>query len=85
VAVPTPDEIVMELPVAILPLPTLMVTAPPLVLPSPEARAKLLPLLVDDDPEVNRSPDMPAVHALLINMTTLPKLVAVPTPNKIVM
>ncbi len=52
VAVPTLDEMVMDLPKAVLPLPPSTVTAPPLVLPSPKARVKLLLLLVADNPEM---------------------------------
>ena len=50
VAVPTPDEIVMDPPKSVAPSPPSIFTDPPLVLPSPEARVKLPPLLVDDDP-----------------------------------
>jgi hypothetical protein len=145
VTVPLPNEVVMEPPKAILPSPPLIVTAPLLVLAFPEARVKLLPLLVNDDPEtidasppaapdkspaitlnaplilvlepteiamllsepdadkplpipkaplsptlavpvfINRSSDMPAVPALLVNMMMFPQLVAVPMPNEIVM
>jgi hypothetical protein len=52
VAMPTPDEVVMELPKAILSLLLSIVTAPPLVLPSPKARVKLPPLMVNDNPEM---------------------------------
>jgi hypothetical protein len=41
VAMPTPDEVMMEPPKAVLPLPPWIVIAPPLVLPSPKARVKL--------------------------------------------
>jgi hypothetical protein len=137
VAVPTPNEMVMEPPVAVLPLPPSIVTAHPLVLPSPKARVKLPSLLVADDPEMidalpavtlntspllvedpteiamlspepdadeplpisrapllpklavpvfnNRSFDTPAVPALLVNTAMLPQLVAMPTPDEIVM
>jgi hypothetical protein len=145
VAMPTPDEMVMEPPKAILPSPPLIVTAPPLVLPSSKARVKILLLLVDDNLETihssspaapdklpaitlndppmlmpepteiamlppepdadkplpiskvpllpmlavavfnNRSPKTPAVSALLVDTAMLPKLVAVPTPNEMVM
>ncbi len=145
VAVPTPNEMVMELPKAVLPLPQSIVTAPLFVLPSPKARVKLPLLLVDGDPEMinasppaapnelpvvtlstppmlvpdpteiamllpepdadkplpisraplsptfavpvfnNRSPNMPIVPALLINMAMLHKIVAMPTPNEMVM
>ncbi len=33
----------------------------------------------------NRSPDTPAVPALLVDTATLPELVAVPTPDEMVM
>jgi hypothetical protein len=57
VAVPMPDEMVMEPSEAVLPLLPLIVTAPLLMLPSPEARVKLLLLLVDDDQlMINASP-----------------------------
>jgi hypothetical protein len=52
VGMQTPNELVMEPPKAALPLHPSIVTAPPLVLPSPEARVKILPLLVDDNPEM---------------------------------
>jgi hypothetical protein len=67
VAVPTPDEVVMEPPEAVLPLGPTIVTAPLLVLPSPKARVKILLLLVDDDsetidPSTLAAPDMlPAI------------------------
>ncbi len=145
VAVPTPNEMVMELPEAVLPSPPSIVTAPLLVLPSPKARVKIPPLLVDGDPETisaslpagrgkspvvtpnappmlvpepteiamlppkpdkdkprpmpkvpllptlavpvfnDRSLNIPGVPALLFNTATLPKLVAMPTPNEMVM
>ncbi len=44
-AVPTPNEVMMEPPEAVLPLMSSIVTAPPLVLSSPEARVKILLLL----------------------------------------
>jgi hypothetical protein len=54
---PMPDEMVMEPPEAVLPSPPSIVTVPLLVLPSPKTRFKILPLLVDDDPEtINASP-----------------------------
>ena len=57
VAVSTPNEIVMETTKAVLPSLPLIVTAPLLMLPSPEARVKLLLLLVDDDQlMINASP-----------------------------
>jgi hypothetical protein len=46
VAMPTPNEMVMEPPKAVLPSPPMIVTAPLLVLPSPKARVKLPLLLV---------------------------------------
>jgi hypothetical protein len=46
VAVPMPNEMVMEPPKAILPSPPSIITATPVVLPSPVARVKLPPLLV---------------------------------------
>ncbi len=51
VAMPTPNEMVMEPPEAVLPSPPSAVTAPLLVLPSPKARVKIQPLMVDDNPE----------------------------------
>jgi hypothetical protein len=57
VAVPTPDEMVMEPPKAVLPFLPSIVTVPPLVLPSPKARVELPLLLVDDNPEtIDASP-----------------------------
>jgi hypothetical protein len=50
VALPTPNEIMMELLKALLPLAPTIVTSSLLVLPSPEARVKLPPLLVNDNP-----------------------------------
>jgi hypothetical protein len=48
---------VMEPSKAVLPLPPSIVTALPLMLPSPKARVKLLPLLVDEDQlMINASP-----------------------------
>ena len=46
---PTPNKIVMDPPKADVPSPLSIATAPPLVLPSPEARVKLPALLVDTD------------------------------------
>ena len=140
-----PDEMVMEPPKAALSSPPLIVTVPPLVLPSYKARVKLPLMLVDDNPEMidpsppaapdklqavtlnappmlvpepteiamlppkldadkpfpiskapllptlavpvlnDRSPNTTAVPALHVNMATLPELVAVPTPNEMVM
>jgi hypothetical protein len=51
VAVPMTNEMVTEPPKAVLLLPPLIVTAPPLVLPSPKAIVKIPPLLVADKPE----------------------------------
>jgi hypothetical protein len=82
VAVPKPNEMVIEPPEAVLPLPPSIVTAPPLVLPSPEARVKLLPLLVDDNPETvdGKNPAAPEMLSA-ITLSAHPMLVSEPTEN----
>jgi hypothetical protein len=80
VAVPTPDEKVMEPPKAILPSPPLIATVPPIVLPSPKARVKHLPLLVNDDPEtIDASPPAALDESPAITLDTPPMLVPEPT------
>jgi hypothetical protein len=147
VALPTPDEIVMEQPEAILPLVPAIVTAPPLcchllrpessschcwsmtiqkqwmhplwllaacnklpaftlnappmLVPEPTEIAMLPPKPDADKPLptpkvpllptlaipviISRSPNTAAVPALLVDSATLSKIVAVPTPNEMVM
>jgi hypothetical protein len=76
VAVPTLDELVMELPKAILPLPPSIVTAPPLVLPYPKARVKLPPLLVADNPEmIDSSPPAAPNKLPAFTLNTPPMLI----------
>ncbi len=80
VAVPTPNEIVMNLPEAILPLPPLIVATPPLVLPSPKARVKLMLLLVNDHPEMmDASPPAAPDKSAAIILNAPPMLVLEPT------
>ncbi len=84
VAVPTPNEMVMELPEAVLPLPPSIVTAPPLVLPSPEARVKLLPLLVADNQETfDTSPPAACDESPAVTLNAPP--MSVPEPTEIAM
>jgi hypothetical protein len=84
VAVPTPNEIMMEPPEAVLPLQPSIVTAPPLVLPTPKARVKILPLLVDDDPEIIDTSPPDALDKLpAVTLNASPILV--PEPTEIVM
>jgi hypothetical protein len=76
VAVPMPNEMVMEPSKAILLLPPSIVTAPLLVLPSPKARVKLLPLLVDDNPEmIDASPPAAPEELLAVTLNAPPMLV----------
>jgi hypothetical protein len=84
VAVPMPNEMVMEPPKAVLPSPPSIVTAPLLVLPSPEARVKLPPLLVDENPEtIDESP--PAAPAQLPAVTLNAPPMLVPESTEIAM
>jgi hypothetical protein len=84
VAVPMPNEVVMELPEAVISLLPLIVTAPTLVLPSPEARVKILLLLVDDNSETfDTSP--PAAPNKLPAITLNTPLMLVPEPTEIAM
>jgi hypothetical protein len=84
VAVPMPDEMVMEPPEAVLPLVPTTVTAPPLVLPSPKARVKLPSLLVNDGPEtIDASPLAATNESPAITLKDPPMLV--PEPAEIAM
>jgi hypothetical protein len=84
VAMPTPNEMVMEPPKAVLPLPPLIVTAPPLVLPFPEARVKLLLLLANDNPEtIDASPPAAPDKLPAVILDAPPMLV--PNPTEIAM
>jgi hypothetical protein len=82
VAMPTPNEMVMEPPEAVVPLLPLIVTAPLLVLPSPKARVKILLLLVNDNPEtIGASP--PDAPDKLPAVTLNPPPMSVPEPAEI--
>jgi hypothetical protein len=82
VAVPTPDEMVMELPEAVPPSPPSIVTDPLLMLPSPKARVMLLPLLVDDNPKViDASPPAAPHKSQAVKPNAPPMLVPEPTEN----
>jgi hypothetical protein len=85
VAMPAPDEMVMELPKAVLVTSSpSIITAPLLVLPSPKARVKIPPLLVDDDPEtINTS--LPAAPEEFPAITLNTPLMLVPEPTEIAM
>ena len=78
VDVPTPNEMVMEPPKALLPSPPSIATVPPLVLPSPGARVKLSLLLANDDPEtIDVSPLAALDKSPAITLNTPPMLVPV--------
>jgi hypothetical protein len=80
VTMPTPNEMVMEPPEAVLPLTPSIVTAPLLVLPSPEARVKIPLLLVDDDPEmIGASPPATTNKSPAFTLNAPPMLVPEPT------
>jgi hypothetical protein len=82
-------------------LPAITLNAPPMLVPEPTEIAMLTPKPDADKPLPmpkvpllptfagpvfnNRSPDTPAVHALLFDTATLPELVAMPTPDEMVM
>jgi hypothetical protein len=62
----------------------MIVTAPPLVLPSPKARVKLPPLLVNDNPEtIDASPPAAPNKLPAFTLNTPPMLV--PRPTEIAM
>jgi hypothetical protein len=77
---PMPSEMVMEPSEAILQLPPSIVTAPLLVLPSPKARVKILPLMVNDDPDtIDTSPPAAPDKLLTVTLNAPPMLVPEPT------
>jgi hypothetical protein len=84
VAVPTPNEMVMEPPEAVLPSPLSIVTAPLLVLPSPKAQVKLPPLLVGDNLEtIDASPPSAPTKLPVVTLNAPP--MTVPEPTEIAM
>jgi hypothetical protein len=80
VAMPTPNEMVTEPPKTIVPLPPSIVTAPLSVLPSSEARVKLLLLLVNEDQEtIDAYPPAAPDKLPAITLNAPPMLVPEPT------
>jgi hypothetical protein len=83
VAMPKPDEMMMKLPKAIL-LIAMLPLEPEADTPLPTPKTPLSSTLAVPVFN-NRSPNTHAVPALLINTAMLPKLVAMPMTNKMVM
>jgi hypothetical protein len=96
-----PEMIVTSPPAAPDKLPAITLNAPVMLVLEPNEMALLLPKPDADKPLPmpkmplsptltvpvfnNRSPNTPAVPVLLFNTATLPKLVALPTPDEMVM